>query len=63
MEEESYFFKLSKFKEALVNHIKANPHFIQPDVQRDFILKRLEDDLHVPSYSFIILFSIFTIYY
>ena len=45
MEEDSYFFKLSKYREQLIQHIKENPEFVQPETQRDFILKRLEDDL------------------
>src|SRR3990167_1270717 len=45
MEEESYFFKLSRFQERLVNHIKSNPTFVQPEQQRDFLLKRLEEHL------------------
>ena len=43
MEEESYFFKLSKFADALIKHNEENPTFIQPNSQRDFILKRLRD--------------------
>src|SRR3990167_1676380 len=45
MEEESYFFKLSRFQERLVNNIKSNPTFAQPEQQRDFLLKRLEEPL------------------
>ena len=43
MEEESYFFRLSKYADALIAHNDANPTFIQPSSQRDFILKRLRD--------------------
>jgi len=51
MEEESYFFKMSKYQEQLVNHIKQHPEFIQPPTQRDFILKRLEEPLQDLSIS------------
>ena len=44
MEEESYFFKLSKFRDALIQHYEENPTFVQPDTQRNFILKRLKDE-------------------
>ena len=44
VEEASYFFRMSKFHDALVNHIKANPDFIRPEMHRNAILKRLEDD-------------------
>lgn len=44
MEEESYFFKLSRFREPLIEHFQQNPSFVKPDAQRNFILKRLQDD-------------------
>lgn len=33
--EEAYFFKLSKYQERLVSHIKDNPEFIQPESRKN----------------------------
>lgn len=45
--EESYFFRLSKYQEALIKHIEANPEFIQPVSRKNemlsFIKSGLED--------------------
>lgn len=45
--EESYFFKLSKYQDALIKHIEENPEFIQPTSRRNemlsFIKSGLED--------------------
>ena len=30
MEEESYFFRLSRFQEPLIAHFEAHPEFVQP---------------------------------
>jgi hypothetical protein len=38
VEEPSYFFRMSKYQERLVAHIKNNPDFIRPDVRRKEIL-------------------------
>lgn len=47
MKEESYFFKLSKYQDALIKHIEQNPNFIQPTSRRNemlsFIKSGLED--------------------
>lgn len=46
-EEESYFFKLSKYGTTLLEYINQNPDFIQPDTRRNeminFINNGLED--------------------
>jgi methionyl-tRNA synthetase len=44
VEEESYFFKMSKYHAQLVAHIESNPEFIQPDAHRNQILARLHTD-------------------
>ena len=44
VEEESYFFKMSKYRDALVKHIEDNPTFIQPEQYRNLILSRLKSD-------------------
>lgn len=51
VEETSYFFKMSKYQDRLVEHIKANPTCIQPEAQRKFILARLEEPLRDLSIS------------
>ncbi len=47
VEEESYFFKLSKYQDRLLDHIAAHPEFIQPESRRNemvnFIKSGLED--------------------
>ena len=47
MQEESYFFKLSKYQDRLLEHIEQNPDFIQPVSRRNeminFIKQGLED--------------------
>lgn len=41
--EENYFFKLSKYKEKITNHIKNNPSFIVPDYRATEVLNQLEN--------------------
>ena len=36
--EESYFFKLSQYQEALLNHYEQNPHFIMPSSRRNEVI-------------------------
>lgn len=47
VQEESYFFRLSKYQDQLLQHIEANPDFIQPVSRRNeminFIKNGLED--------------------
>lgn len=47
VEEESYFFRLSKYGEPLLRHLDANPDFVQPETRRNevasFIRRGLED--------------------
>jgi methionyl-tRNA synthetase len=42
--EESYFFKMSRYCEALIAHIETNPSFIAPEVHRNSILARLRKE-------------------
>ena len=44
VEEESYFFRMSKYKDALLKHIQECPEFIQPDSHRNQIISRLNSD-------------------
>ncbi|OQR84558.1 methionyl-tRNA synthetase [Achlya hypogyna] len=45
MQEESYFFKMSKYQQRLIDHFHAHPEFLQPETARQAILKRLEEPL------------------
>jgi methionyl-tRNA synthetase len=49
--EASYFFKQSKYQKRLVEYIHANPHFIMPEIRRNEILARLNDELRDLSIS------------
>lgn len=42
--EEGFFFKLSEFRNFLIDHINSNPMFITPDSARKEILSRLEKE-------------------
>lgn len=55
VEEESYFFKLSKYADRLLEHIKNNPEFIQPESRRNEMINFIEqglDDLSVSRTTF-----------
>lgn len=41
--EENYFFKLTKYKDAIIKHIKENPGFIVPEFRANEVLNQLED--------------------
>ena len=46
--EEAYFFKMSKYADRLIKHIKTNPEFIQPESRKNemmnnFLLPGLQD--------------------
>lgn len=45
MQEKSYFFKMSKYQQRLVQHFHDHPDFLQPEVRRQEILRRLEEPL------------------
>jgi len=45
LEEKNYFFKMSKYHDILVNHIKKNPNFIIPDSRRNEVLGFLQNEL------------------
>lgn len=44
-EEESYFFKLSKYADKLIDLYNKNPEFIQPEVRKNEMIKFIEDGL------------------
>ncbi|MBQ8476402.1 methionine--tRNA ligase [bacterium] len=41
--EENYFFRLTKYKDAIINHIKQNPDFIVPSFRANEVLNQLEN--------------------
>ncbi len=41
--EENYFFKLTKYKEAIANHINTHPDFIVPAFRKNEVLHQLEN--------------------
>ncbi len=43
IEEENYFFRLTKYKEQLLQHYQNNPHFIQPSGRRKEVLNYVQD--------------------
>ncbi|MBS3815483.1 MAG: class I tRNA ligase family protein, partial [Hadesarchaea archaeon] len=51
LKEENYFFKLSKYQDQLLEHIKNNPEFIQPETRRNEVISLLEDGLEDVSIS------------
>lgn len=51
VEEENYFFALSKFENSLLEHIHANPGFIEPESRRNEILNVIESGLKDVSIS------------
>lgn len=51
MKEECYKFRMSKYQDSLVKHIKENENFVRPKVARQFLLKRLEEPLRDLSVS------------
>ena len=51
IEEETYFFRMSKYQNALIKHIKENENFIVPKGKRNEILNRLKEPLQDLSIS------------
>jgi methionyl-tRNA synthetase len=49
--EKNYFFRLSKYRQALLDHFAAHPGFLQPDIRRNEILRLIEGGLEDISVS------------
>ncbi len=49
--EKNYFFRLSKYRDALLRHFEAHPRFLQPDMRRNEILRLLQSGLEDISMS------------
>ncbi len=45
LEEENYFFRLSKYRDALLKHYEEHPDFVEPDFRKNEMLKILEGGL------------------
>ena len=45
IEEENYFFKMSKYQSWLIKHIEENPDFVRPERYRNEVLGFLRDPL------------------
>lgn len=43
VEEENYFFRLTKYKDAIIELIKNNPRFIMPDYRSNEVINQLKD--------------------
>ncbi len=41
--EENYFFKLTKYRDRIIQHIKQNPEFLVPQFRANEVLNQLED--------------------
>ncbi len=51
IEEENYFFKLSKYTEPLLKYFKEHPDFVEPEFRKNEMLKILENGLEDVSVS------------
>jgi methionyl-tRNA synthetase len=51
LKEESYFFRMSKYQQALIDHIENNPDFIQPKSRRNEVLSFVKEGLRDLSIS------------
>ncbi len=49
--EKNYFFRLSKYQGALLEHIQRHPEFVQPEIRRNEILRLIEGGLEDISVS------------
>jgi len=51
LQEKSYFFRMSKYGQPLLDHIAAHPEFIQPEIRRNEIVSFVSDGLRDLSIS------------
>ena len=51
LQEENYFFRLSAYADRLLEHIEANPDFIQPEIRRNEVLSFIKQGLTDQSIS------------
>ncbi len=46
--EDNYFFKLSAYRQALLDHYAAHPEFVKPEARRNEIINRIQEAGDVP---------------
>lgn len=51
LKEENYFFRLSKYADAVLEHIERNPDFIMPEVRRNEVISFIKQGLQDQSIS------------
>ncbi|MEK7867301.1 MAG: methionine--tRNA ligase [Planctomycetota bacterium] len=51
LEEENYFFRLSKYRDRILAHFKANPGFVEPTSRYNEVLNRIKGGLEDVSVS------------
>jgi methionyl-tRNA synthetase len=51
IKEKNHFFRLSKYRQRLLDHFTAHPEFVQPDIRRNEILRLVESGLEDISIS------------
>jgi methionyl-tRNA synthetase len=51
IKEKNYFFRLSKYRDPLVEHFRRHPGFLEPEIRRNEILRLLEGGLEDISVS------------
>ncbi len=51
IKEKNHFFRLSKYREALLRHFESHPEFLCPEIRRNEIMKLLESGLEDISVS------------
>jgi methionyl-tRNA synthetase len=51
IQEENFFFRLSEYDQALLQHIEAHPEFIQPDYRRNEVVNVIREGLQDISVS------------
>ncbi|RLA95402.1 MAG: methionine--tRNA ligase [Deltaproteobacteria bacterium] len=51
LQEESYFFRMGKYQDALLAHIEKNPEFIQPETRRNEVIRFIKEGLRDLSIS------------
>lgn len=51
VKEENYFFRMSKYADAVLEHIEANPEFVQPESRRNEVVSFIRSGLSDQSIS------------
>ncbi len=51
LKEENYFFRASRYKDALLEHINAHPEFVEPASRRNEVVAYIKDHFHDISIS------------